>query len=140
MLLGPKFIVVTDTRKIKKNGEKGLSTFGSLVKTKQKQKTQKKQLFKHLYKGNISIHSFCFSWKSVKKKKEWTFSRRYNQITVEKHHNNISTTSPDKKQKLVFKGAFQNNLNYNLFWTKRNRYHPCKLYYQSIFITKIKNL
>lgn len=138
-MLGPKFIVVTDTRKKKKWGKRSEHIWLS-SKNKTKTKNTQKKLFKHLYKGNISIHSFWFSWKSVKKKKEWTFSRRYNQITVEKHHNNISTTSPDKKQKLVFKGAFQNNLNYNLFWTKRNRYHPCKLYYQSIFITKIKNL
>lgn len=116
MLLGPKFIVVTDTRKIKKNGEKGLSTFGSLVKTKQKQKTHKKKNYLNIYtKATFQSTASVFPESLSKKKKEWTFSRRYNQITVEKHHNNISTTSPDKKQKLVFKGAFQNNLNYNLF-------------------------
>lgn len=74
MLLGPKFIVVTDTRKIKKNGEKGLSTFGSLVKTKQKQKTHKKKNYLNIYtKATFQSTASVFPESLSKKRKSGHF-------------------------------------------------------------------
>lgn len=74
MLLGPKFIVVTDTRKIKKNGEKGLSTFGSLVKTKQKQKTHTKKNYLNIYtKATFQSTASVFPESLSKKRKSGHF-------------------------------------------------------------------
>lgn len=73
MLLGPKFIVVTDTRKIKKNGEKGLSTFGSLVKTKQKQKTHKKNYLNIYTKATFQSTASGFPESLSKKRKSGHF-------------------------------------------------------------------